>query len=358
MKKVKNGLAKHLPYLFLAGVIALGLMTIIATGGGDGGGETQNPETQYPTPTFLIGVGTTDPQGCVSSSVLKTLRENGINYFLPFTSWASIEISQGSYTGTPCPGDSFISFAADTGATLNGHCLIFLIDEPFVIPSFAFGRPFEEQKQMLENFVRATVARFPEIEIWTLNEPIAQNAFGWSREQNYDVFVSASRWIHEVNPKAKVMINMIPIQVNWSGLDYNPNEVLDDLLDRGLEAEIIGIEFYPFFAEEKDQDKNGYPTLDWIASRIDIFRKYDLPIILSEISVSGIVNGQDRFDEQADWMESIFRFAKADTDVIGATWYFVRDEPSFLPYAGLMNDDYSYRPVAQRLLELAREWSE
>jgi len=227
-----------------------------------------------------------------------------------------------------------------------------------MIPSFAFGRHFEEQKQMLENFVRATVARFPEIEIWTLNEPIAQNAFGWSREQNYNVFVSASRWIHEVNPKAKVMINMIPIQVNWSGLDYNPNEVLDDLLDRGLEADIIGIEFYPFFAEEKDQDENGYPTLDWIASRIDIFRKYGLPIILSEISVSGIVNGQDRFDEQADWMESIFRFAKADTDVIGATWYFVRDEPSFLPYAGLMNDDYSYRPVAQRLLELAREWSE
>jgi len=42
--------------------------------------------------------------------------------------------------------------------------------------------------------------------------------------------------------------------------------------------------------------------------------------------------------------------------VIGATWYFVRDDP-FMPYAGLVNDDYSLRPVAERLLKLAAEWN-
>ncbi len=321
--------------------------------------ESVTPDTnkQYPTPTFLIGVGTTDPQGWVSPNVLKTFRENGINYFLSFTSWASIEVSQGSYTGAPCPGESFISFAADSKATLNGHCLIFMFNESYVLPNFAFNRPFEELKAMLKNFVKATVARFTKIKIWTLNEPIAQNALGYSREQNYDLFVSASKWIHEVNPDAKVMINMIPISVKWSDIDYNPNTVLDDLFDRGLKADIIGIEFYPFFAEENNKDNNGYPKLDWIAGRIDIFRKYKLPIILSELAVSGMVNGQNRFNEQADWMESIFRFAKADTDIIGATWYFVRDDPSFLPYCGLVNNDYTLRPVAQRLFKLAMEWS-
>jgi hypothetical protein len=40
MKKVTNGFVKSLHYLCLAGVIAIGLMTIVATGGGeDGGGE-------------------------------------------------------------------------------------------------------------------------------------------------------------------------------------------------------------------------------------------------------------------------------------------------------------------------------
>ena len=38
MKKAGNGFVKNLHYLWLAGVVALGLMTIIATGGGGGGG--------------------------------------------------------------------------------------------------------------------------------------------------------------------------------------------------------------------------------------------------------------------------------------------------------------------------------
>ena len=45
MKKVRNGFVKNLHYLWLAGVIALGLMTIVATGGGggDGGGAGGAP---------------------------------------------------------------------------------------------------------------------------------------------------------------------------------------------------------------------------------------------------------------------------------------------------------------------------
>jgi len=39
MKRVKNGFIRNLHYLCLVGVIALGLMTIVATGGGGGGGD-------------------------------------------------------------------------------------------------------------------------------------------------------------------------------------------------------------------------------------------------------------------------------------------------------------------------------
>jgi len=303
---------------------------------------------------FLIGVGTTDfKEGCVSPSALKDLRVNGINYFLPFTQWPSIETKEGFYKGEPCPGNDFISFLNKSGAVMNGHCLIFFID--FSVPDFAVDRPFNEQKEMIEKFVKATVKRFPEIEIWTLNEPIAQNYLGWSREQAYDVFISVSKWIHEVNPEAKVMINMIPIKCDWGGLDYEPNEVLDDLIDRGLEADVIGVELYYWWAEE-EVDENGYPKLDWVKSKVDIFRKYDLPIIFSEIGVPGTIEERDQFDEQADWMETLFRFFHDDEDVIGATWYFVRDD-EFMPYAGLMNDNYTYRPVAERLIELANEWN-
>lgn len=118
---------------------------------------------------FLIGVGTTDPRGWVSSAVLKDLRVNGVNYFLPFTSWASIERTRGIYTDNPCPGKSLISWLANSGGVLNGHCLIFLLDEEWNVPRFTFSRTFNEQKEMIKEFVRTTVSQFPEIQIWTLN---------------------------------------------------------------------------------------------------------------------------------------------------------------------------------------------
>ncbi len=305
---------------------------------------------------FLIGVGTTDyKDGCVSSAILKDLRKNGINYFLPFPSWASIEKSPGVYTGTPCPGKNSIFWLNKSGAVLNGHCFIFLINEEYTIPSFAFGHSFMEQKMMIKNFIKETVLLYPQLEIWTLNEPIVQNCFNWTEEQIYDIFVSASKWIHETNPQAKVMINMIPINNSWSGIDYTPNKVMDALIYRGLEADIIGIELYNWFAGY-EVDENGYASLEWIENTVNIFKPYNLPIIISEIGAPGIIESNIQFDKQADWMESIFRFFHNDEKVIGAVWYFIRDD-IFLPTAGLMDNNYNCRDIGERLKELANEWN-
>jgi len=305
---------------------------------------------------FLVGVSTVDHSpapDCASIDVLRDLRINGINYFLPYTQWPNIETKEGFYNGEPCPGDDFISWLDKSGAIMNGHCLIFFID--FSVPEFVVDRPFDEQKKMIEEYIKRTIKRYPEIEIWNLNEPIAQNYLSWSREQVYDVFVSASRWIHEVNPEAKVMVNMIPIKCDWGGLDYEPSEVMDDLIDRGVEADIIGIELYYWWAEE-EVDENGYPTLDWIKRKVNIFRKYNLPILFSELGVPGIMKGKEQWSEQADWMEKVFRFSHDEQDIMGAVWFFVHDH-EFMPYAGLVNDDYTHRPVAERLIKLANEWN-
>jgi len=45
MRKVRNGFIKNLHYLCLIGVIALGLMTIVGSNGGDGGTTTAAPTT-------------------------------------------------------------------------------------------------------------------------------------------------------------------------------------------------------------------------------------------------------------------------------------------------------------------------
>lgn len=368
--------SKHLIVVVLLVAICLGALVFYGWRGGQGESESQYPPiesgkgriileledvpeeitTRRLVDNFFVGVGTTDPEGTdYIRTVLNDLRIGGVNYFLPATTWGLIEQEEGSYTWVPWLED-FVHWAEETGAVQNGHMLIFFHDQPYLIPEFVFDRPFDEQKERLENFVKAAVSHFQEIEIWTLNEPIAQNFLGWSREQNYDVFVSVSKLIHEINPGAKVMINMIPIQCNWSGFDYDPNEVLDDLLDRGLEADIIGIELYYWWAGTENRDENGYPMLDWVADRLDIFKRYNLPIIFSEVGVPYIIDGGNQLDAQADWMEAFFRFCYNQEDVIGATWYLVRDDP-FMPYGGLTNDDCTYRPVAERLIEIANEWN-
>jgi len=53
MKKARNGFTKTLPYLCLAGVIALGLMTIVGTGGG-GGGSGDGGGTSNSTPVTCV----------------------------------------------------------------------------------------------------------------------------------------------------------------------------------------------------------------------------------------------------------------------------------------------------------------
>jgi hypothetical protein len=292
---------------------------------------------------FLFGVGTTDERdGWVSDPFLRTLRLGGVNYFLPFTSWAGIEQTEGSYTGIPAPGKDFIDFAAGSGAVLNGHCTLFLINQSWSVPLFANDHSFQEQKNMIGNFIRSAVQQYPQIGIWTLNEPIATNALGWSRDEIYDVFVSASKWIHEENPNARVMINMIPTPNTWSGLYYDPIQVLDDLIVRGVEIDIIGIELY---------QEDSYPSIDWVMNKVDLFRKYDLPIIFSEVGVSGVPQG---FDSQANWLEDVYRYALNDPIIIGTAWYFMRDQSNGWDY-GLANDDYSLRLAGERLLEIIEE---
>jgi hypothetical protein len=50
------------------------------------------------------------------------------------------------YTGTPPPGDSTLYWLQNSGALLNGHGFVFLTDEAWATPKFAFNRTFDEQK--------------------------------------------------------------------------------------------------------------------------------------------------------------------------------------------------------------------
>jgi len=305
---------------------------------------------------FLLGVFGASPSGCAPTNLFQEFRLKGINLLRAWTTWGVIERQEGNYSGESCPDDSFIDYAYKTGTFIDGAGTLFLIGGAYMLPDFVYHRPFEEQKAMAEKFIRAVVQRFPHINSWTLNEPIAQNVLELSKEQNYELFVSASHWIHETNSQAKVLVNMIPIPADWSTPHYDPNRVMDDLISRGIEADIIGIELYSMFAGS-NKDENGYPTFDWVKQRIDIFRRYGLPILFSEVGVPGNMNNVEQLEKQADWLEAFLRLAHDDPGVIGATWWSIQDNDEFIPYAGLTNSDNTFRPTAERLCKLAEEWN-
>ncbi len=304
---------------------------------------------------FLIGVGTWFGDW-TPTEMLYYLRANGMNYFLPMPSWGLVEVSPGEYTGEICPGEDFIKGAPENGAVLNGHCLVYLDDTRILIPEYAVGRPYKEQIASIERFILHTVSRYPEITIWTLNEPLIGNGLGWSAEENYQFYVAASKWIRQANPEAKVMINIVPRATNRPEYHYDPKTVLDELIKRGAVVDIIGIQLYPKMVEPDRRDESGYPSKGWVKDTIALYSTYNLPIIFSEVGVSGKVDNDELWIEQADWVEWFFRLCHDEPNVIGAAWYFVHDT-SFIPYPGLANDDDSLRPVGSRLLELANLWN-
>ncbi len=301
---------------------------------------------------FFVGAGTC----CnISSTDIVQLRSSGINDFLLEASWGKIETMPGSYGGHPTPGVTGISLIQKINANLTGYWLIFLRDESRMIPEFTKGKNYTEIKQMLANYVKAMVQRYPGVKIWDLQQPIVQNAFGWSKEECYDIFVSASKWVHAANPQAKVMINMNPnLNLNTA---YDPNKVIDDLLSRGMEADIIGVGLH-YASSVNNRDADLFPKLDWTLGRIDVFRKYKLPIILTSVDVPAMLMGRDVTAIQANYLEALLRKCKSDKDVMGVYWLYYYDNPTCgIPSPGLVNLDRSHRPVMDRLGKLIDEWN-
>lgn len=108
MRKVRNGFVKNLNYLCLVGVIALGLMTIVATGGGGGdGGVAENPQfvalTTFQSASVVVGqpdfsstrITRVELRGLIPLTVLSVTHLSITAYFIFMTmittgSWALI----------------------------------------------------------------------------------------------------------------------------------------------------------------------------------------------------------------------------------------------------------------------------
>lgn len=299
---------------------------------------------------FLVGVAAAG----ITPPIRKDMRYMGINHFLLQPQWRTIEKIEGSYSDEVDVDKGNITWLLDNGASLSAYGLLFFRNER--VPEFTKSRPFAEIKGMVKQYVISMVNRYPKVQIWDLHEPITQNCFGWTNEDCYDIFVSASKWLHEINPQAKVMITFNPnVQQLSSGLNYDPVQVMDNLQKRGIDVNFIGIKlFYP--STQGNRDVYEYPKLDWIMSRVNALRKFGVPVILCDVDVPGMIGEKNQWEHQANYLDSLLAYCVKDKIIAGATWHFIRD-PSEWPYWGLVNKDNSYRPVANRFMDTVNKWN-
>ncbi len=112
MKRTRNGFIKNLHYLCLMGVVALGLMTIVATGGGGGATPTTCTNVAGTWSTTEVVDGTACGSGIHTEYITYTVTQDGCNITV-------VPSTDGSFSGT-VNGNQIswtVSFPKDGGTT-------------------------------------------------------------------------------------------------------------------------------------------------------------------------------------------------------------------------------------------------
>jgi GH35 family endo-1,4-beta-xylanase len=300
------------------------------------------------THDFLFGVGMTSPQGRTPSFIYEELRAAGVNYALPYVTWAITEPTSGSYDWNAVDYLFRPLEMQKLGYTLNGHCLIFLRSSD--LPQYVKSMGFEQLKQAISKHVLTLVSHYRGVmTYWTINEPTFSYSdfFKLSQAQWIEIVDTAVRAVRKADPNAKIMVNVPP--VDDPEIRYSPHAILDALVNSGVDFDAIGLELYPFFA--KVLDANGYPSVEWASAMLDSFGRYAKPIILSEVGISD----KPSQEAQAEWLHAFYAMAFEKPFVTGITWYFVDDDP-FMPGAGLFPGPNSLpRPIYHALAEVIQE---
>jgi endo-1,4-beta-xylanase len=177
----------------------------------------------------------------------------------------------------------------------------------------------------------------------------------------------------EADPKATRIVNSC---CTWSeyvakGKNYSRDinrparsvfEYLRDLMDAGVEFEIVGVQMY-------------YPVRDLfeIDRQLDRFCALGKPVHITELGVSSSIAPVEHNPivdihhrrywherpwserEQADWVEGYYTMCYAKPAIEAMTWWDFSD-PAFIPHGGLVDENLRPKEAYHRLKALIGGW--
>ena len=202
--------------------------------------------------------------------------------------WGSVEPSRGTMNWTAL--DLAYNYAKTRGYKFKYHTFVWGGQEPAWLSSISAA----DQKAALENLMGKVSERYPDIDyIDVVNEPFNQpstmrEAIGGAGETGYDWIVWSFQKAREYFPKAKLCINEYAI-ISDPNAARNYVKIINILKERNL-IDGIGIQCHEF-----NLNNVSVQTMKTV---LDILGATGLPILVSELDINGIPEGNEESQYQ------------------------------------------------------------
>lgn len=263
--------------------------------------------------------------------------------------------------------DLCIEFCEENGIEPREHALSYM----GWFPQWLSDRSDEEVKKAITKRYKEISERYadkiPTIEV--------TNEHWWQRNGKLPDFYFADdciKWCFEEAkkyfPDNQLVINEASGDAWYHETDRNKYYLLiKNEINKGTPIDAIGMQFHMFFKredEEKQTNRFGYYDPHHLYKIMDRFSEFNLPIQLTEITISAFSNYEEDEDFQADLIEKLYSvwFSHKNVEQI-VYWNLIDGYAAFAPqgdmtsgenyyYGGLVRFDLTPKPAYYRIKEL------
>ncbi|MVZ64572.1 glycosyltransferase [Sphingobacterium sp. DK4209] len=282
--------------------------------------------------------------------------------------WKTLEPTQGEprftkdskYIYRRPPVDPVVEFCIKNGINMNGHAIIYGMrrwGHPEWMPADR-----KKMEPIFENHIKLLAERYGDkIQRWdVVNEPIDQANRGIMPD---DYTYKCFQWATKYFP-SNAVFNLNDCDMNWEVAPVRRYvEIIRNLKDRGAKLDITGIQSHIFNPQGAKAIAAGEKKLtpDKINELLDVLDEAELPIHISEVTISAPDTSVNGGEIQAQIARNLYRLWFSHPTIMGVTWWNAADggaaegEPSF---SGILDQNLNRKPVFAALQHLIhKEWN-
>lgn len=271
--------------------------------------------------------------------------------------------------------DTILEWCEKVGITPKGHPLWW--GHEAGIPKWLADASWQDAQRHCARVVGRSVERYKgRINIWdVINEAHDwANGLKLTHEQEIEITRICCDTAKSKDPNATIIVNNCCPFGEYSADGrvhlgpvydkvYTPLAYLDDLMNAGVEFDVVGVQLY-------------FPARDMlsISKLLDEYARFGKPVHITELGVRSAEPERKPSQEseqvrrtqgewhypwcekvQADWMEWFYTMAYAREEIKAITWWDFKD-PAFIPTSGFLNEDEIPREIYFRLLTLRNKF--